>query len=123
VSSADHRRDAGSAPGAPGASPWLGLPGLPPAEPGRATARLSLDPQQTRKGICQLVLALVELIRRLLEKQALRRMESGTLSDAEIERLGLSLLALEEQMQWLKNEFGLTDEDLNLDLGPLGTLI
>jgi tRNA(Met) C34 N-acetyltransferase TmcA len=85
--------------------------------------RISLDPDNVKKGLGQLVLTVVELIRRLLEKQALRRIESGALTDEEIERLGRTFLGLHEQMDWLKREFGLTDEDLNLDLGPLGKLI
>jgi hypothetical protein len=76
-----------------------------------------------RKGLGQLVLTLVELIRQLLEKQALRRIEGGSLSEEEIERLGLTFLRLGEEMEWLKKEFGLTDAELNLDLGPLGKLL
>lgn len=85
--------------------------------------RIALDPENVRKGLGQLTLTIVELIRQLLEKQALRRIEGGSLSEAEIERLGLTFLKLDEEMQWLKQEFGLTDADLNLDLGPLGKLI
>ena len=85
--------------------------------------RIRLDPENVRKGLGQLVLTVVELIRQLLEKQALRRVESGSLTDREVERLGLTLLGLNEQLEWLKHEFGLTDEDLNLDLGPLGKLL
>lgn len=85
--------------------------------------RIGLDPENVRKGLGQLVLTVVELIRQLLEKQALRRIESGSLTDQEVERLGLTFLGLNEQLEWLKQEFGLTDEDLNLDLGPLGKLL
>ena len=85
--------------------------------------RIALDPNNVRKGLGQLTLTVVELIRQLLEKQALRRIEGGSLSEAEIERLGLTFLQLNEEMQWLKKEFGLTDADLNLDLGPLGKLM
>ena len=85
--------------------------------------RIALDPENIRKGLGQLVLTLVELIRQLLEKQALRRIEGGSLSDVEIERLGLTFMRLGEEMQWLKEQFGLKDEELNLDLGPLGKLI
>ena len=70
----------------------------------------------------QLVLTLVELLRELLERQALRRIDGGSLTPEEIERLGLTFLRLSEEMDRLKQQFGLTDEDLNLDLGPLGTL-
>ena len=85
--------------------------------------RIALDPENVKKGLGQLVLTVVELIRQLLEKQALRRIDSGSLTDQEVERLGLTFLGLNEQMEWLKQEFGLTDEDLNLDLGPLGKLL
>jgi hypothetical protein len=88
-----------------------------------ASPRISLDPENVKKGLGQLVLTVVELIRQLLEKQALRRIEAGSLSDEEIERLGLTFLELNTQLTWLKSEFGLTDEDLNLDLGPLGKLL
>jgi tRNA(Met) C34 N-acetyltransferase TmcA len=92
--------------------------------PARASApRIALDPENVRKGLGQLVLTVIELIRKLLEKQALRRIESGSLTDEEIERLGRTLLGLQEQVEWLKGQFGLTDEELNLDLGPLGKLI
>jgi len=85
--------------------------------------RIALDPESVKKGLGQLVLTLVELIRQLLEKQALRRIEGGSLTEEEIERLGLTFLELDKQMKWLKKEFDLTDEDLNLDLGPLGKLL
>jgi len=89
----------------------------------RESPRISLDPENVRKGLGQLVLTLVELIRQLLEKQAIRRMEGGDLSKEEIERLGLTFLRLNDEIEWLKQEFGLSDEDLNIDLGPLGKLI
>jgi hypothetical protein len=85
--------------------------------------RIALDPESVKKGLGQLVLTLVELIRKLLEKQALHRIEGGALTEEEVERLGLTFLELDRQMTWLKKEFGLTDEDLNLDLGPLGKLL
>jgi hypothetical protein len=85
--------------------------------------RISLDPESVKNGLGQLVLTLVELVRQLLEKQAIRRIEGGSLTDDEIERLGLTFLELDKQMGWLKKEFGLTDKDLNLDLGPLGKLL
>jgi len=71
----------------------------------------------------QLVLTLVKLLHELLEKQAVRRMEGGSLSDEEIERLGLALMRQSEEIERLRVEFGLTEEDLNLDLGPLGKLL
>lgn len=85
--------------------------------------RIELDQEKVKKGLGQLVLTLVELVRQLLEKQALRRIEGGSLTDQEIESLGLTFLELNEQMKRLKQEFGLTDEDLNLNLGPLGKLL
>jgi hypothetical protein len=79
-------------------------------------------PEDVQRGLAQLVLTLVEVLRELMERQALRRMEAGTLHDDEIERLGMTFIALRERMDELKDLFGLTDEDLNLDLGPLGKL-
>ena len=85
--------------------------------------RVALNPESVKKGLGQLVLTLVELVRQLLEKQAMRRIDGGSLTEDEIERLGLTFLELDHQMQWLKKEFDLTDKDLNLDLGPLGKLL
>lgn len=85
--------------------------------------RIDLDPDNMRKSLGRLVLAIIELIRQLLEKQALRRMEGASLTGDEIERLGLAFLRLSEQMEILREEFGLDKEDLNLDLGPLGKLL
>ena len=85
--------------------------------------RIDADPHDVARGLAQLVLTLVELLRQLMERQALRRIEGGTLSDEEIERLGLAFKALAERMDELKREFGLEDDDLNLDLGPLGDLL
>lgn len=81
--------------------------------------RISADPEIVENGLAKLVLSIVELVRRLLEKQALRRMDGGNLSDEEIERLGNALMKLEEKMADLKRAFHLSDEDLNLNLGPL----
>lgn len=80
------------------------------------------DPEGLQKGLAALVLTLVEVLRELMERQALRRMEGGTLTPDEEERLGTAFLALRQRMDELKEVFGLTDEDLNLDLGPLGQL-
>ena len=85
--------------------------------------RLNADPEDLERGLAQLVLTLIELLRQLMERQALRRIEGGTLSDEEVERLGRTFMALSERMDELKQEFGLEDRDLNLDLGPLGTLL
>ena len=81
--------------------------------------RISADSEAVENGLAKLVLSIVELVRRLLEKQALRRMDGGNLSDEEIERLGNALMKLEEKMSELKRTFGLSDDDLNLNLGPL----
>ena len=85
--------------------------------------RLNADPEGLEKGLAQLVLTMVELLRELMERQALRRIEAGTLSEEEVERLGRTFMALSERMDELKEVFGLTDEDLNLNLGPLGNLL
>jgi hypothetical protein len=89
-----------------------------PLTPGR----LSFRPENVRNGLAQLVLTVVELIRELLERQALRRIDAGTLSEAEVERLGQTFLRLAEEIEQLKRYFGFSNEDLNLDLGPLGKL-
>ena len=85
--------------------------------------RLNADPEQVERGLAQLVLTLVELLRQLMERQALRRIEGGSLSAEEVERLGETFMLLEQRMEELKEQFGLEDEDLNLDLGPLGRLM
>ena len=84
--------------------------------------RIAADPEIVENGLARLVLAIIELVRRLLEKQALRRMDSGNLSEEEIERLGNALMKLEEKMGEMKAVFGLSDDDLNLKLGPVRTL-
>jgi hypothetical protein len=84
--------------------------------------RINADPDKVEQGLARLVLTLIELLRRVLEHQAIRRMDGESLSDEEVERLGLALLKLSERMDELKATFGLTDEDLNIDLGPLGRL-
>jgi hypothetical protein len=84
--------------------------------------RINADPERVEQGLARLVLTVVELLREVLEHQAIRRMDGGTLTDAEIERVGLALLKLNQRMDELKGVFGLTDEDLNIDLGPLGRL-
>ena len=90
---------------------------------GALTRRLNAEPEDVERGLAQLVLTLVELLRQLMERQALRRVEGGTLSDDEVERLGRTLMLLAERMDELKAEFGLEAEDLNLNLGPLGDLM
>ncbi|HXC68456.1 MAG TPA: gas vesicle protein K [Pyrinomonadaceae bacterium] len=86
-------------------------------------SRINVDAQSVEQGLAKLVLTLIEFIRRLLEKQAVRRMEGGDLSPEQIEELGLALMRLEAKLQELKTQFGLSEEDLNLDLGPIGRLI
>ena len=90
---------------------------------GSLPGRINLDPDSVEKELAKLVLTLVEFIRRLLERQAVRRVEGGGLTPEQIENLGLALMRLEAKLQELKSHFGLEDEDLNLDLGPLGRLI
>jgi hypothetical protein len=85
--------------------------------------RVNTDPEGVEKGLAQLVLTLVELLRELMERQAVRRMEAGTLSEEEIERLGVTFMRLDERMDELVETFGLQREDLNLNLGPLGDLL
>jgi hypothetical protein len=87
------------------------------------TTRVSADPEQVERGLVQLVLTIVELLRQLMERQALHRMEAGGLSDEEIERLGQTFMALSQRMEELKEHFGLSADDLNLNLGPLGDLL
>lgn len=85
--------------------------------------RIGIEPQNAENGLVKLVLTLVDLIRRLLEKQAMRRVEAGSLTNEEIERVGETLMRIEKKMQELKETFGFKDEDLNLNLGPLGDLM
>jgi Gas vesicle protein K len=92
------------------------------AEPVRRL-RLDGDPETVEKGLATLVLTVVELLRQLMERQALRRVDDGSLSDDQIERIGSTLMALESRMAELREHFGLQPEDLNLDLGPLGPLL
>lgn len=84
--------------------------------------RLNADLDPGANGLAQLVLTLVEVVRKVLEHQAIRRMDGGGLSEEQVERLGLALLRLDERMHELKETFGLSDEDLRVDLGPLGEL-
>lgn len=87
-----------------------------------APARWNADPDDVRRSVMQLVLTLVDFIRQVMERQALRRMEEGTLAPEEIEKVGLALMKLEETIQDLARQAGLEPKDLNLDLGPLGRL-
>jgi hypothetical protein len=85
--------------------------------------RLNADPENLERGLAQLVLTVVVLLRQLMERQALRRIDDGTLSEDQIERLGRTFMLLAERMNELCEEFGLDEQDLNLNLGPLGNLL
>ena len=103
------------APGGPAAFPELPHALLP--------QRLETDADAVARDLLKLVLTIIELIRQLMEKQALRRVEEGDLTDEQVEGLGLGLMHLEQAMDELKERYGLTADDLNLDLGPLGRLL
>lgn len=85
--------------------------------------RISADPENVERGLAQLVLTIVELLRQLMERQAIRRMDAGSLTDEQVDRLGETFMKLEARMAELREEFGLEPEDLNVDLGPLGHLM
>ena len=85
--------------------------------------RIEGDREDLARSLARLVLTLIELLRQLMERQAIRRVEAGGLSEDQIERLGQSLIALEQRMDELKVSFELADDDLNLNLGPLGNLL
>ena len=99
------------------------LRGLDKITPAGLPSRINADPHNVERGLAQLALTIIELLRQLMERQAIRRMEAGTLTDDEIERLGQTFMKLEQRMEELKKSFGLEGKDLNLDLGPLGTLM
>jgi Gas vesicle protein K len=86
-------------------------------------SRIDVDSEGVEQGLAQLVLTLVEFVRQLLERQAVRRMEGGNLTDEEVERVGLALMKLEEKVHELADQFGLQPGDLNINLGPLGDLL
>ncbi len=85
--------------------------------------RWNANPEEVRRAVLKLVLTLVELIRQLLERQAIRRMEAGTLTDGETESVGLALMRLQETITDLAKQFDIPPEELNLDLGPVGKLL
>lgn len=91
--------------------------------PTKLAQRLETDPESVERDLMKLVLTIVELVRQLMEKQALRRVDEGDLTEDQVESLGLGLMRLEEAMEDLTSRYGLTTDDLNLDLGPLGTLL
>ncbi len=85
--------------------------------------RINSDPATVERGLATLVLTLIELLRQLMERQAIRRVDRGDLSDEKVEEIGTTLMLLEEKMTELREHFGLEPEDLNIDLGPLGPLL
>ncbi|MER5969985.1 gas vesicle protein K [Streptomyces sp. NPDC001922] len=85
--------------------------------------RLELDRDTVERDLMRLVLTLIELLRQLMERQALRRVDQGDLTEDQEERIGLTLMLLAEKMEELRDQFGLEPEDLNIDLGPLGPLL
>ena len=85
--------------------------------------RVDVDPDAVENGLAKLVLTLVEFLRQLLERQAVRRMEGGTLSDEEVERMGVALMRLEEKIHEMARTFGIDPTELNLEVGPLGRLV
>jgi hypothetical protein len=87
------------------------------------TGRVNFDVNDAKNGLGQLVLTLVKLLHELMERQAIRRVEAGSLSEQQIERLGLTLMKQAQEIERLRKEFGLEEKDLNLDLGPLGRLL
>jgi hypothetical protein len=93
-----------------------------PETPG-ATGRIACSPENIEQGLAKLVLSLIELLRQLLERQAVRRMEAGSLTDQQVEEMGQALMKLEAKIHELATCFGLTPADLNIDLGPLGRLV
>lgn len=88
-----------------------------------STSRLEVNPETVGRDLAALVLTVVELLRQLMERQALRRVDQGDLTDEQVERIGTTLMSLEQRMNELCEQHGLTPADLNLDLGPLGTLL
>jgi hypothetical protein len=96
----------------------------PPLQEGATSvpARVELSPDNIEQGLAKLVLTLIDFLRQLLERQAIRRMEGGTLSEQEIEQMGEALMKLEAKIRDMAQQFGLSPADLNIDLGPLGRL-
>ena len=90
---------------------------------GALPRRINADPENLERGLAQLVLTIVELLRQLMERQALRRIDGGTLTEEQVERLGRTFMELDKRMEELRETFGLEEEDLNLNLGPLGNLL
>lgn len=93
------------------------------AHAAEAAQRIECSPENIEQGLAKLVLGLIELLRRLLERQAIRRMEGGSLSEQQVEEMGQALMKLELKVREIAGQFGLRPEDLNLELGPLGNLL
>jgi phage shock protein A len=87
------------------------------------SGRVDCSPENIEQGLAKLVLSLIELLRQLLERQAIRRMQGGSLSEDQVEQMGEALMKLETKINELARQFNLTPADLNLDLGPLGRLV
>ena len=102
---------------------WRGNEGQQRGSGASIPGRVNADQESVEQGLAKLVLALIDVLRQLLEKQAIRRMEAGSLTDEEVERMGETFLKLERKMAELKATFGLEDEDLTLNLGPLRDLV
>jgi hypothetical protein len=101
----------------------VGKQRTPATRKGAAPRRWNPEPEDVQKSVAQLVLTIVEFLRQLMERQAIRRMEQKTLTRKEVEAVGDALMKLEETVREIGKKFGLTPEDLNLDLGPLGKLM
>lgn len=86
-------------------------------------SRIDVDPEGVERDLSRLVLTVVELLRRVVEHQAVQRMDDPDLTEEQVERMGTALWRLEEKMQEIKRVFGLADEELNIDLGPLGRVL
>jgi len=97
-------------------------PASPREEAASVPARVELSPDNIEQGLAKLVLTLIDFLRQLLERQAIRRMEGGTLTDEEIEQMGEALMKLEAKIHEMAEQFGLSPADLNIDMGPLGRL-
>jgi Gas vesicle protein K len=104
-------------------SPGSGLYPASSVPPRIPRQHVDADPESVERDLVALVLTLVEFLRQLMERQALRRVDDGDLSDDQVEKIGLTLMALERRMAELRDHFGLSEEDLNIDLGPLGSLL
>jgi len=105
------------------AATTVGKQRTPARRKGAAPMRWNPEPEDVQRSVAQLVLTIVEFLRRLMERQAIRRMEQKTLTRKEVEAVGEALMKLEETVREIGTKFGLTPEDLNLDVGPLGKLM